>query len=321
MKKIYTLLLLAVTTIGFTACEKSHGFYIGKSISYDDFLWCRFDWNKIQLPEQTLDLEVGELAFKKPITLQVVYKQDKDPNYKPVNKVITVLQGGKDLRDGIITINKKNDAIHLQFRFTKTGVRDIHSARYKLSLCVLDPGDLDLINGQKAKKGAIIDTDVLWDVKYEKIMNPLAKGLMWIGICFLTLVIVWFAFLKRAFFPTFSVGTMQILYTEAGEKKGATMLTLRKARKIVCTKNPNIQSGFKEFLCGRIIYEKNDFWENTVEMVPMKAEGIAVSELIDATSTPKFRIPIFNITESNGPKRPYDIKLAQTDKMARISIG
>lgn len=319
MKKIAGLFYIVVL-VCLTACSgENKGFYIGKSTSYKPFLGVRYDWQKERLPEQTLELEMGEYHFTKPVVLQVVYCQDKDKTYKPAGTLVTI--SGKNVLNDLVTITPSDETVRLRFRFNKQGVKDVQSATYKLSLKILDPGDLDQINGQQAKAGQVIDTSVLWRVKYEEVMNPLLKGIIWFLIVFASCVIIWFVILRRLIFPVFDYGTLVVNYCEGGERKDSDMLTIRKARLAICSNAPRYQSRFNEILCGRIAYLVSPFWEREVELRPLGAEGIGVQEKMSADEMPLYRIPPRTITDINGPKNPFEIKRAKSDKSVKLSIG
>ena len=105
MKKICNFFLIAVMALCFTSCGSNdgQGFYIGKSKGYSDFLWSKYNWDQVVLPTQSLQLDMGDIAFTQPIKLQVVYL-DENGNYLPVNsskgRYITVLRDGKLGRAG-----------------------------------------------------------------------------------------------------------------------------------------------------------------------------------------------------------------------------
>lgn len=321
MKKIYNFLLIIVISLGFVSCGSNdgQGFYIGKSKGYSDFLWNKYDWNKVVLPTQSLQLEVGELQYTQPITLQVVYL-DENGDYLPVNsskgRYITVFQNGKELRGSEIDIHPTDKTIDLQFRFNKKAT----PGTYRLFLKILDCGDLDQINGEEAKNGNVISTGVEWQVKYEYGLNPIVKGLIWIGIFIAALLILWFAMLRWIIFPTFSFDNLQVLYFEGEDRQGREDCSLRGARKVICSNSPKYQSGLNKFFCGRIEYLTNSFWKNTVVMTSCGSDGIAVNEEMKAGDTASYRMEAM-ITAQNGPKRPFVVKRARSEEKANISIN
>lgn len=321
MKKIYNLFYLLAIALGFVSCgsDNGQGFYIGKSKSYSDFLWNKYDWNKVVLPTQSLQLDMGELQYTQPIKLQVVYL-DENGDYLPVNsskgRYITVFQNGKELKGSDIVIHPTDKTIDLQFRFNKIA----HQGTYQLFLKILDCGDLDQINGEEAKVGNVIASGIEWQVQYERGLNPIVIGLIWIGIIIIALLVLWFTLLRWIIFPTFSFDNMQVIYFEGDERKGREDCSLRGARKIVCDKSPKYQSKLNKLFCGRIEYLTNAFWETPVEMKSCGSDGISVSEDLKAGDASTYRMTAM-IMAQNGPRKPFIVKRTKTEKTANISIG
>ena len=321
MRKIYKIFFVFVIIIGFASCGSNdgQGFYIGKSKSYRDFLWIKYDWNKVVLPTQSLQLDVGELQFTQPVRLQVVYLDDNG-NYLPVNspqgRYITIFQNGKPLKGSEIVIRPTDKTLDLQFRFDKAAA----PGTYKLFMKILDCGDLDQINGEEAKVGNIIGSGIEWQVQYEEGLNPLVKGLIWIGIIFAALLALWFAMLRWIIFPTFAFDNLQVIYYEGESRIGREDCSLRGARKIVCSKSPKYQSKLNKLFCGRIEFLTDSFWETTVEMKSCGSDGISVNEDLKAGNAATYRMTAM-ITAQNGPRRPFVVKRIKTEKTANISIG
>lgn len=325
MKKIYNLILLVTISLVFVSCgtDDGQGFYIGKSKSYRDFLWSKYDWDKVVLPTQSLQLEVGELQYTQPIKLQVVYR-DENGDYLPVNssrgRYITIFQNGKPLKGSDIVIRPTDTLLDLQFRFDKAAA----PGTYELFMRILECGDLDMINGEEAKVGNIIGSGIKWQVQYEEVMNPLVKGLIWMGIITLILLVLWFAMLRRIIFPVFAFDNLRVFYFEGENRIGHEDCSLRGARKIICDKSPKYQSKLNKIFCGRIEYLTNSFWKTPVEMKSCGADGISVNEELKAgekaSGVATYRMPAM-ITAQNGPRRPFVVKLTGVEKMANIFIG
>lgn len=272
MKKIAGLFYI-VALVCLTACSgENKGFYIGKSTSYKPFLGVRYDWQKERLPEQTLELEMGEYHFTKPVVLQVVYCQDKDKEYKPAGTLVTI--SGKNVLNDLVTITPSDETVRLRFRFNKQGVKDVQSATYKLSLKILDPGDLDQINGQQAKAGQIIDTSVLWRVKYEEVMNPLLKGIIWFLIVFASCVVIWIVVIKPVRYPVFKMRRLEL---QDPEPYSATVM-LRGWRQVVLTAQPKKQSFLSVLFTGKIKYCVNPtVWTKDVVIVPKDKRTVRIT--------------------------------------------
>lgn len=321
MKKICNFFLIAVMALCFTSCGSNdgQGFYIGKSKGYSDFLWSKYNWDQVVLPTQSLQLDMGDIAFTQPIKLQVVYL-DENGNYLPVNsskgRYITVLRDGKVIEGSDITISPSDKKLDLQFRFNKVAI----PGTYRLFMKILDCGDLDQINGEEAKVGNIISTGLEWQVKYEYGLNPLLVGLIWMCIAIATLLALWFALIRWIVFPTFAFDNLQVTYFDGETRKGREDCSLHGARKIICSASPQSQGGLNKLFCGRIEYLTNTFWTTPVEMTPCGSDGIAVNEDIKAGEAATYRMTSM-ITPQNGPRRPFIVKRVRSEMTASVSIG
>lgn len=321
MKKNYNLFIIAVMALCVASCgsNEGQGFYIGKSKGYSDFLWSKYNWDQVVLPTQSLQFDMGDIEFTRPIKLQVVYL-DENGNYLPVNsskgRYITILENGKAIDGSDITIRPADKKIDLQFRFNKVAT----PGTYRLFMKILDCGDLDQINGEEAKAGNIISTGVEWQVKYEYGLNPLLIGLIWLCICIFALLVLWFALLRWIIFPTFAFDNLQVSYFEGESRKGREDVSLHGAYKIICSANPKSQGIFSRIFCGRIEYLTNPFWNATVVMTSCGSNGIAVNEDMKAGAASSYRMTSM-ITAQNGPRRPFVVKRVKSELTANISIG
>ena len=271
------------------------------------------------LPTQSLQLDMGDIAFTQPIKLQVVYL-DEDGIYSPVNsskgRYITVLRDGKVIEGSDITLSPSDKKLDLQFRFNKVAI----PGTYRLFMKILDCGDLDQINGEEAKVGNIISTGLEWQVKYEYGLNPLLVGLIWMCIAIATLLALWFALIRWIVFPTFAFDNLQVTYFDGETRKGREDCSLHGARKIICSASPQSQGGLNKLFCGRIEYLTNTFWTTPVEMTPCGSDGIAVNEDIKAGEAATYRMTSM-ITPQNGPRRPFIVKRVRSEMTASVSIG
>ena len=323
MKKICNLFLMAAMALCFISCgsNEGQGFYIGKSKSYPKFLGFGYDWDKVVLPTQSLQLDMGEIVFTKPLKLQMVY-MDENGHYIPVNSstghYITIFQNSVPLKGSEITIHPSDKTIDLSFRFNKVAP----SGTYRLFMKILDHGDLDQINGEEAQNGNIISTGLEWQVKndYRLWNNPLLKGIVWFSIVIIAFLVLWFALLRWMIFPTFAFDNLQVTYFDGENRKGREDCSLHGTRKIICSASPQSQSRLNKLFCGRIEYLTNTFWTTPVEMTPCGSDGIAVNEDLKAGETATYRMASL-ITHQNGPRRPFIVKRVKSEMTASVSIG
>lgn len=326
MKKQYIILFFAFLICGLSSChsfEEGQGRYLGKSVGYKDFLWKKCDWEKKQLPSQSLHLNTKGIKYSKSIELQVVYLKDKEKVYKPAYTIIDVFcnDSKKPLDMGVIRISPQDEELNLGFCFNKNIREEVSDdATYELYLKILDPGDLDQINNIEAKKGSIIETEIYWQVQYEDVMNPLLVGLIWLCIIIAAMLVLWFALIRWIIFPTFAFDNLQVSYFDGETRKGREDCTLHGARKIICSASPKSQSVLNKLFCGRIEYLTNPFWTTTVIMTPCGSDGIAVNEDLKAAEAATYRMTAM-ITAQNGPRRPFIVKRTKSELVANISIG
>ena len=326
MKKLYIIISVAIASLCLFACtsvDQGQGRFLGKSIGYKDFLWQKCDWEKVDLPIQSLQLNTKGIKFKQPVELQVVYLKDKDTEYKEAYKIIDVLRAGeeKPLRKGIIKITPKDEELNLQFRFNENIRKEKYGTGvYKLYFKILNHGDLDQINYAEAKNGSIIETDVFWQVQYEDVMPPLEKALIFICLFIVALLVLWFALLRWMIFPTFAFDNLQVTYFDGENRKGREDCSLHGTRKIICSASPQSQSRLNKLFCGRIEYLTNTFWTTPVVMTPCGSDGIAVNEDLKAGETATYRMASL-ITHQNGPRRPFIVKRVKSEMTASVSIG
>ena len=179
---------------------------------------------------------------------------------------------------------------------------------------------MDQICGVPAKKGQVIDTNVVWQVEYEKVWNPIVTFLMWLGIFIVSLLVLWFALIRWIVFPTFAFDNLQVTYFEGESRKGREDCTLHGARKIICSASPKYQSGLNKLFCGRIEYLTNPFWTTQVVMTPCGSDGITINEDMKAGDAASYRMTAM-ITAQNGPRRPFVVKRTKSELVANISIG
>lgn len=322
MKTILSYIYIGISVLCFSSCETNdyQGYYLGKSRNYDNFLWSESNWEKDILPEQVLQFDMGDIKFTKPIKLQIVY-EDENGEYQPVDKkIMTIfLNGKKDSKVyKYITIHPKDRIVNLKFRFNKSIGKE--SRTFKLSMKILDPGDLDLVNGQEAKAGAILDTSILWQTDYELGWNPLQTFLMWLGFFIVVFLLLWFLLFRRIIFPTFCFDNLQVIYLEGESKKGREDCSLHGARKIVCSDSAQSQSGINRIFCGRIEYLTNPFWNTSVVMKPCGSNGISINEDVKPGDAATYRMSSM-ITPQNGPRRPFVVKRVKSELIANIAIG
>ena len=129
---------------------------------------------------------------------------------------------------------------------------------------------LDRINDQEAY-GA---DEAIMEIKLRKrhVMNPLAEGLMWIGILLASALVLWFVLLKRMFFPTFRVTRIQL----SDPSPYMSLMKVKNYRLCILTDKAQKQGALNKIFCGEIKYEVNPLWTAPVVFEPRDKKSIRV---------------------------------------------
>ncbi|MBR1474435.1 MAG: VWA domain-containing protein [Muribaculaceae bacterium] len=133
-------------------------------------------------------------------------------------------------------------------------------SRYELVLQAVDSKNLDCIqNTRPAHRFTYVMT-----AAFERDWNPLAHILMWLAIITVLLLLLWFAVLKRTFYPAIRVAQLRITEPYYSQR------TIKGARRVVLTNRPCKQSWVNRVFTGRIIYEVNPAWATPVVLESRK---------------------------------------------------
>ena len=119
--------------------------------------------------------------------------------------------------------------------------------------------NLDNINGAPVEDFEVSvrsECDVDW--------NPLKTFLFWLGVIILALLVIWFLFLKRIFFPTFTIGTVMVT------SPYYSMIKIKGARRIVFSDKKVKQSPINRFFTGKVLCSVNPCWTQPLVMEPAK---------------------------------------------------
>lgn len=124
--------------------------------------------------------------------------------------------------------------------------------RYKITLVAYDAARLDRIQATSPAS----DFSYEFYADFERDWNPLAHILLWIGVVLFVLLVLWFALLKRTFYPVIKVGTMQI------SSPYFSMRKIKGARRVILSSKPHKQSIFSRFFTGKIVSDVNPVWSS-----------------------------------------------------------
>lgn len=166
---------------------------------------------------------------------------------------ITILFNGRELADSCFTLKAGDTTPGILSVVFRPGCED---TKLSLSLTQLSSKNLDRIGETPAD-----EFTHSFRAECENEMNPLAKGLLWAAAIIIAALILWFALLKRQFFPPISkITTIMITKPYVSQRK------VRGARLVVFSDKPVRQGFFNRLFTGRIVSEVNPVWTSRCEM-------------------------------------------------------
>lgn len=126
--------------------------------------------------------------------------------------------------------------------------------------------NLETINAEEIKtyvSSIYFEHDICW--------NPAKVILMWISICILAALVVWFMLLKSFFYPRFRLSRLEL-----STKKGYYVnKKINGSRMVVVTNSYKPQSWLSKVFTGKIIYIKDELWTSPWELTPKGRRKIA----------------------------------------------
>lgn len=290
---IYIFLLFSILL--FVSCD-DNSVPFGKVEYYPSFLWSN---SNITPVKKTFEFEFSQDAQDDSESYAEFQFVDNDG--KPIStNVMQVSDGGETLPNNKIRVNSNVKSKELTFTFSPSAANRKYQGYLKLV-----NHNLDRIESQQLQPGD--EYDVLqWTLYYDKLMNPLAKTLMWIGIIILTLLIIWHGLLKSVFYPRF--GSIQKIFNVPG--MAPLIVNFKKARLVVvAASHQKKQSRWNRFWTGEIIYKTHPAFSSpiifkpcggrqvlaivqlgTYQVLPNPMPGIGTATIIDIKKNLKINV-------------------------------
>ncbi|MDR2064242.1 MAG: hypothetical protein LBP85_00825 [Prevotellaceae bacterium] len=258
-------LLLMLVSCGETE-ENPNRVLWGETKYYTNFLFKKYE---PVIMEQTLDLDFNEDAQKfgiNDIELETV-KKDENGRFVHAADVI-IYKNGKQCVDNILKIKSTDRSIKLGVEFASNAKEGNHT----LYMRVKNTGGLDRIDDVDL---SLPDNVILvheWVIKKDDVFNPLAKILFLILTLIAILLVIWRFFIRQHIFESFKVRKLFIFYPESPMKT----LKTKGCHKVICTNKRQNQSFISKFFKGKIIFEKNEFWTQDIEIVPKDRKTVRI---------------------------------------------
>lgn len=248
------LLLLIIAAAAMSSCgRQSHR--LGVVHYYPSFLWKDACTKPV---EKTLDFDFSEDARNDPKSFAEF--QFVDNAGRPVSTdTLQVSVDGQPLKDNILRVGNDITSVKVTFTFAP----DAETRDYQGTLKLIRH-DLDRIDSQPLTAGQQVDV-MPWSLRYERSMNPLAKGVLWTFITIIAALLLWFLLLKRLRFPTFR-GVHKMTITDP---YFSTKSFQGRHKIVLCATPPaHEQSTLSRWFKGEVVYEVNPIWETPLEITP-----------------------------------------------------
>ena len=185
---------------------------------------------------------------------------------KPIStNVMQVKIDEKEIANNIFRVNSDVCSKDLTFTFSPNA----EEGKYQGYLKIINH-TLDRLDSQPLNSGQQVDA-FQWTLYFDKVMNPLARVLMWIGIGMLALLALWFFIFKPILYPRF--GSIQKTINVPGmaplivKFKGAKMV-------IVAATHQKKQSGWNRFWTGKILYKTHPAFVSPIVFKPCRGRKI-----------------------------------------------
>jgi hypothetical protein len=258
-------LLLPLLLFLLFSCKEENTLDMGTISYYPSFLFC----HERTLPiDKTIDLQFSEDALANDdIYADFIFVDNNDQPLRPDELSIEV--DGYVLTDNILHVSNKDQSKHLTLSMPPSSVEGKHQGYLKLIDHNLNRIDnIVLQNGEEANV-------LQWTIYYKVKMNPLLKIIIWFIIVIASCVLLWFAILRRLFYPHFGRFVKPILIKQNGKVVAQMNCSFKGARKVVFTNRPIKQSMFGKIFKGKIYIVVNPLFVDNLVFVPYKRGALA----------------------------------------------
>ena len=203
----------------------------------------------------------------------------------------TLIYNGQDVKNGAVTVKASDEASELWIVLDS----EVSQGKYYFTLTKTGDASLELLNDDSSRQ---YDNEIR--VKQIVRWNPLARGLFWLAVGLIALLLLWLLVIKAMVFPTFKVGAYRITEPYYTQKK------LRGVRKVVVGNKSGRQSWISKIMTGKILYETNAYWAQPWSMTPSakrtgaRMQGLGNNYMIDPFCTTMQKQTEYEITKQEG---------------------
>lgn len=243
-----------------SSCKKGESVSFGTVEYYPSFLWVD---SNITPVKKTFDFDFSQDAKENNSFAEFCFV-DNDGKVISTD-VMQVEIDGKQIPDNKFSVKSNVSSKDLVFKFSPKANNGKYQGYLKLVR-----HSLDRLDSQELQPNSHVSA-FQWTLRFDKVMNPLAKVLMWIGIVLLALIVIWFVCLKPIFFPRF--GSIQKTINVPG--MAPLVVKLKGARMVVVAASHQAkQSSWNRFWTGRILYKTHPAFISPIILKPSKRNRV-----------------------------------------------
>lgn len=263
MKKIYTIFNIAFLLI-LCSCSSDKAVEFGTVSYYPKFLWVD---EKLIPVEKTFDLDFSQDAKNDKNCFAEFQFVDNDD--KPISTdVMRTYVSGIKLKDNMLRVTSDLHSQKVTFEFTPQA----EGGEYQGYLRLVNH-NLDRLDSEELKKGQKMNV-LQWTIGYDKQINPLAKGLLWLLIIICACLLVWFCMLKPLVYPCFGKFKKTIMIEQDGKIVGQLSTNFKDARRVVFADKIVKQSFKSRLFTGKIKTVVNPLFSEKLTFLPKKKNAI-----------------------------------------------
>ena len=232
---------------------------MGKVSHYDDFLFVR---RKIVPANHTIEFLFNDDAkADKNSFAEFAFVDNEGQAISPKDMIVTV--DGVKLNNNRFRVTPSHEKINIEISFpseAKKGKRQGYLRLVNHNLHRLNNNECVCQTADAFQ----------WTVYNSKTMNPLAKGLMWLGILVIAALLLWFIIIKPLKYPRFPKFKKTVLVKMAGAVVAQFAVNFKGARMVVFANQKQHQSALNKLFTGRIDTVVNPVFVVPITFLPKK---------------------------------------------------
>lgn len=250
------------------------GINFGTSTYYDSFLFSDSSNDSLT---KTLKINFNDWAKDNDAYADLYFLSDHGEIIGSPDSKVKLFINNIPVPNGIIQLTsteKPSDSLEIKLLFDPS----IKSKKFDGYL-MLQNGIIERINNIEIQNASGIEL-FKWNAKQEVVMNPLKKGLLWFLFIFASSLLIWFLLIRNKMYPKMARG--QIILNSPYYKSIKT----KGKRQVIFTDKHYKQGWFNKLFAGKIIYEKNDLWQEEIKFSPARLRQLRIKMPADYNIVP-----------------------------------